>query len=261
MNQKAKTTISLLQKKLPTYEDTLLVMAFGSQVRGTEHPDSDLDILHVVRDGGNESKMADIKTLGASSHDAIEKMTILEYTDKSILDWGNLYGRAEYNAIRKGRIIFKREPVASELLKKFNGRTRSTAIRRWLEFAKSDINVGKQWKTRDVNIACFMMQRSIDACLKTVLLFRNVEFTRLVGIRAHYKLMTAADRRLILDKLDIDRIASWQYNMFNKYGKYDDHDYTYASMAARSVYDSVERLTSKAIICYYVPCQVLGFNA
>ena len=102
MNQRATVSVNSLIKALPfgAPDDLLLLSIFGSQVKGTERPDSDLDVLYVTR----TSKVLPINTL----RDAVTKTpggvtgaTVIPYGPDTITRTANVYGSVEYGVLRE----------------------------------------------------------------------------------------------------------------------------------------------------------------
>lgn len=100
MNKYGNISVNAILKMLPNTSDNLLYLAiFGSQVRGTERPDSDLDVLYVCH--------TESQSLGKVIHDTIleapggvKTTTIISHTLETIKEPSNVYGSVEYHVLR-----------------------------------------------------------------------------------------------------------------------------------------------------------------
>ena len=90
----AKSVESIMQKVLHKPPDSLLYFAiFGSQVRGEEQEDSDLDTFFVVRKS-TQSCLLEVSR-AATVEGGVEDVTIIPHVPETLLDVVNVYGTVE----------------------------------------------------------------------------------------------------------------------------------------------------------------------
>ncbi len=100
MNQRATASVNALVKALPfgAPDDLLLLSVFGSQVKGTERPDSDLDVLYVTRASLSVNTVSDTIT---KTPGGVTKATIIPHGPDTITRMANVYGSVEWGVLRE----------------------------------------------------------------------------------------------------------------------------------------------------------------
>ncbi|MDE0267039.1 MAG: nucleotidyltransferase domain-containing protein [Thaumarchaeota archaeon] len=180
MNQQAKVSVDAIREKVSKNVDTQWVIVFGSQARGDQRPDSDLDILHIVRKGcdkNNDIHHRAIKDAVDGAAGGVKDVTILVETPITIQKYGNLYGSTEYNALREGVAVY--ESKNAQHIHTYEMSNAENA-RRWLSRAYMHILYGRQLAKykrpsarsgRDT-----MWNLSVGDSLRSVLCSRGVKF-------------------------------------------------------------------------------------
>lgn len=139
MNKRGTTSVNAVLDALPfgMGDDLLLLSVFGSQVRGTERPDSDLDILFVVRTS-EASRYKAIYDTVTGTPGGVGDATIIPHIPETIARTANVYGTVEWGALREeGAITLWRSPdFGVELHRQIDYRY---GARRWLEMAEDRI--------------------------------------------------------------------------------------------------------------------------
>lgn len=175
MNERARVSIDAIRSKIPAHKDTEWVMVFGSQARGDQRPDSDLDILHIVSRWC--SKYSDvhyraIKDIIRGAPDGVQDVTILVETPLTIQKYGNLYGTTEYNALREGVVVY--ESKGAQRLHTYEMSDAESA-RRWLSLAYMQVLYGRQMRREEDRRE--MWQKSVTCSIKSLLRARGVRFS------------------------------------------------------------------------------------
>lgn len=235
MNQQSTIALKRLKNYNFSNTDVILVMAFGSQVRGDHHANSDLDILH-IDDKHTTLTMNQLCNIMGNAMN----YTILHYKKSGILDWGRLYGRPEYRALREGMIIYKKEPQASVLLKKINVEyTQKQAVRRYLKFAKSDMQDVTDYFAKDANWACCILHRAMDSSIKALLLQQGVKFPFMrSSVRAYCDLLPIGVKKQIISLLPTEkRLKKWNQALRGK--QLNQNEYKHAKNISKNIYDAV----------------------
>lgn len=98
MNKHGAASVNALRKALP-FDGLLYLTAFGSQVRGTERPDSDLDVLFVVRTS-KESCYTEVRRAVTGTPGGVEKVSIIPHIPETVAKSANVYGSLEYRVLR-----------------------------------------------------------------------------------------------------------------------------------------------------------------
>ena len=239
MNERAVASIqSIRDNILDKPPQGLLYMAvFGSQVKGTERPDSDLDIMYVVND--NSLPVSDVRR-AAKIPGGVKMVTILPRTPESLYNEVNIYGTVDYHVFhgKDTRVLYQSPDFHVMLDKKVD-----YAYCVDILVKKSEVYVYPEQDHSETlpGMACFGMHIGIDCLLQANLLSIKVlyPFTRDISVLYH---MLPPERR---PPLDVDMLADiWRRYMQCGGGKngWTHNDVREAKGMARRVYEFTVRL-------------------
>ncbi len=235
MNRRAAASIRAIRKALPFEPPGMLLLfiIFGSQVRNTQTPKSDLDILYVTRRESKQFyKAVEGAVLGARG--GVKRASIFAYTPDTIKKYANLYGMVEYGALRgyhNGEsIILYRSDTACDALDGMlpagvggcrgdeDGHNRKDVCdtawcaRRWLGRAENKMSEGLSSAEKhgvsdrdEAGFVCYMMYESIDCAVKACLLHHGIKFPFTRDIRILYGMLPPEDRM----PMDFDALGHW----------------------------------------------------
>ena len=175
MNERARVSIDAIRSKIPEHRDTEWVIVFGSQARGDQRPDSDLDILHIVNrwcSKYNDTHYHAIKNIIKGTPDGVRDVTILVETPLTIQKYGNLYGTTEYNALREGVAVYEAKDAQRLHTHEMSD---AESARRWLSLAYTQVLYGRQMKR--VEDRREMWQKSVTCSIKSLLCARGMRFS------------------------------------------------------------------------------------
>ena len=221
MNQRATASVNALVKALPfgAPDDLLLLSVFGSQVKGTERPDSDLDVLYVTRTSLPINTISDAIT---KTPGGVTGATVIPHGPDTITRTANVYGSVEWGVLR--------EQDAKTLWRSagFNVKLHADidydySAGRWLDMARNTIfPEGGCLESRPAS-ACFWMHMAISDMLKAGLISARIKFPFTRDIRVLYG-MLPAERR---PPLDVEAAAA----ILERYDK-DDKNWSRADVRA-----------------------------
>ena len=225
MNRRAAASVDAIRRALPLEPpgELLLLMVFGSQVRNTETPDSDLDILYVSRTGSGRLRES-LNGALSGARGGVPEATVFAYTPQTLEKYANLYGMPEYHALRgHGSAILYRSPDACRVLDPLtaagvggcpdDGRHRPDVqdfalwARRWLDRARHFLPPAPRAAGGGLGSAsaCHMACVSIDCAVKACLLHHRIPFPFTRDIRALCHMLPAACR----PPLDPAALSHW----------------------------------------------------
>lgn len=196
MNKHGAASVNAIHKALPL--DGLLYLAiFGSQVKGTERPDSDLDVLFVVRDS-ESSCYPKVRRVITEAPGGVKKVTIIPHIPESIARMANVYGSVEYGVLREddARTLYRSADFGVELQRGIDYRY---CAQRWLEKAKTYILSNDDWS----ELTGSWLYNGIDCLLRASLMAIGVKFPYTPDLHMLYD-MLPPDRR---PSLDLDMLA------------------------------------------------------
>ena len=238
MNQRATASVNALIKALPfgAPDDLLLLSIFGSQVKGTERPDSDLDVLYVTR----TSKILPINTISnaiTKTPGGVTKATIIPHGPDTITRTANVYGSVEYGVLREqcAKTLWR---AAGFNVKLHPDIDYDYSAGRWLDMAKNIIFPEECLESRPAS-TCFWMHMAISNMLKAGLISARIKFPFTRDVRVLYG-MLPAERR---PPLDVEAAAA----ILERCDK-DDKNWSRADVrAATHMAKQVYRFTNKTI--------------
>ena len=94
---------NLIERVRGVVEPTRIVL-FGSAACGAMRPDSDLDVLVVVREGVDTRDVT--RLINRSMIGFPVAVDVVVATETDILSYGNTYGLVYYPALREGRELY-----------------------------------------------------------------------------------------------------------------------------------------------------------
>lgn len=255
MNRRVEDSISTLRQNLPNHRDTVMVVLFGSQARGDQRPDSDIDILHVVKGNCHRWDQRHFDAI----RNALKRVwsprkkdvNVMVENTRSIKKRWNLYGMMEHRAISEGRIVYKQQPYADRLLGQYRELPDAEAARRWVLLAKKVMNEGARYRVdgrMDYGFSCQMMHDAVDGALRALLLHNGVRFPFVRDCGPLYGMLPD---RSVVGPHDMDRIARW--GRWRKRGadggptdepQPSPEEYAYMQNAARDIIDRARSIVN-----------------
>ena len=225
--------------------DSVLLVLFGSRARGTASMRSDVDLYHIVRkDKWADSNWSAISSAGRVPN-GLQRYTVLTDTTQTFKKYGNLYGTAEYWALREGHIIYEArgaDRVKSNIIDYSRADVRVCA-EQWLNLAKQHLSEGRTYVDNDgnmdVDFTCHMARKSIEDSVKAVLLNSRVKFPFVRDLRVLNDMLPLASRMMM--GLDLERVDEWhwrqRYTHSLTWGDYDE-----AVRSAQSIYEKASNV-------------------
>lgn len=132
MNERGAASLNALRHALPI-DGLLYLSVFGSQVKGTERPDSDLDALMVSAEPSCRRAIRDAITRAPGG---VSDATVLPHTPETVERMANVYGSVEYGVLRGvgSMELYRADGFDIEL---HSGIDYAYSARRYLETVKS----------------------------------------------------------------------------------------------------------------------------
>ncbi len=272
MNRRAAASVRSIRNGLLSDPPAglLLFIIFGSQVRNTQSPDSDLDILCITRTGSKKFYESLCNVL-AGTRGGVKQATVFEHTPRTIGRNANLYGTPEYHALRdyhkgESRILY-RSPVACRALDPLlpagvggcpaNGHNGpDTCDTAWcadwyLRISARRLSAGRSWARSTDNLglnlepACNTLYDSIGHSMKACLLARRIMFPYARDQRVLYGLLPP-DCRPSPD-LDLGALHHWGSRRIKLGSRtYEPQDVDRATRSARRMYSLASKLVRSA---------------
>ena len=232
MNRRATISVNALRKAFEKDDNILLCIIFGSQARGTERLNSDLDVLCILKRITLKQKVGryrhirlskwghikEIQNITKNTKGAVRSMNTLietQYTLKTNTD-ATLYGTILYRALHEGIIIYKGK--GSEKIIRDYIENPFTNLRRhadlWLQKAFRDIDNTKNLPSHMVDIGCDNIERAIHCMLRALLLSRSIQFPFGRNFKILYDILDKKERETLFKDIDIRRILQWGETRF-----------------------------------------------
>lgn len=231
MDKRAVASLKAIRAALPfNHPDTklLYMAAFGSQVRGTERPDSDLDIFYVVDDWSFDFDMA-VKRAGRRAPGGMHDINTFSYSLSDVREHANLYGSPIHDVLRGiggVDVMYQAERLDCLLAEPDLG----WCAAEWLDIAGIHLRraVGD-----DHGVICFHASLVIDYSLRSCLLHFGVRFPRTRDIRVLHGMLPVDIR------LDLEAVNYWRDHIKHPDNHYSEEDARTAVEAARRTHDIV----------------------
>ena len=204
MNEMGVASVNAIIRELPfgIPDDLLLLSIFGSQVKGTERPDSDLDVLFVVRTS-EASPYDTVRDAITKTPGGVTGATIIPHTPDTITWTANVYGTVEWGVLREdgARTLYRSADFDVKLHTDINY---DYSAGRWLDMARKDIFPEMDRSESRPGSACFWTYLAACNLLRAALLSAGMTFPFTRDIRVLYG-MLSPDRR---PPLDVDTVEA-----------------------------------------------------
>lgn len=243
MDKRAAASVDAIRKALPFEPagELLLLSIFGSQVKGTETIQSDLDVLFVVRTEFLSFYKIIHDTIRGTP-DGIKEVSILPRTTKTIRKSCNVYGSVEYSVLRENDAITLYRsadfdvPLDTEIDYEY-------CAERWLHLAEKTIFPKQRYLESKPGLNCFHMRNAIDYLLRTNLMSIKVRFPFTRKVRVLYE-MLPPERR---PPLELATIESWErYREDRDDDSRTEFDVQVATTMAKNVYEFTSKIIKTA---------------
>ena len=179
MNEQARASVDALREQMPKHRGIVCLVVFGSQARGDERPDSDLDVLCVVGDqyGGGREERSQYRDMVLGIIGGATDATVLVETPASLRTSGSLYGTAAYRALREGMVVWGGENMG---LVHTHEMAPAEAAWRWLALSYIRLERGRQMERVVGGGALSSLggtwASSVEFALNAALCYRRVRF-------------------------------------------------------------------------------------
>ena len=241
MNERATASVNAIIKALPfdIPDDLLLLSIFGSQAKGTERPDSDLDVLFVVRTS-KASPYTAVRDAITKTPGGVTKTTIIPHTPDTVAWTANVYGTVEWGVLREqgAKTLWR---AADFDIKQHPDIDYDYSAGRWLDMARKDIFPEEDYSGSWPGTACFWTYLAACNLLRAGLMSARIKFPFTRDIRVLYG-MLSPDRRPPLDVDAVDAVRA-------RYDKdSDEKNWSRADvLAARNMVKPAYRFTRRMI--------------
>ena len=198
MNEQGGASVNALLKALPfgMSENLLLLSIFGSQVKGTERPDSDLDVLFVAQKPDGLCFRTIHNTI-TEAPGGVKKVTIIPHNLETVSRTANVYGTVEYGVLREegARTLYRSANFDVRLHSEIDY---EYSAGRWLDMARKYIFPEEDYSERLPGSTCFDMHLAIVNLLRVGLMTCGVRFPFTRDVSVLYE-MLPSERRPPLD--------------------------------------------------------------
>lgn len=230
----AKSVQSIMQNVLYEPPESLLYFAiFGSQVRGTEREDSDLDVMFVTAE--DDSLPASTVRRAAKIPGGVKMVTILPHTPESMADDANVYGTVEYGVLRgDGSKVLYRSPEFHIQLGLEIDYGHSAEY--WLKNAETYVFPVKDYSELLPGMTCFKAYLAVDSLLRASLMAVGTKFPFTHDLHVLYG-MLPSERRPPVDIGVVMTIWNRYFAAGNKNGDWSLDDVRVAKETAKQAYE------------------------
>lgn len=227
MNRRAVISVNALRKKFAKDDNVLLCIVFGSQARGTERPDSDLDLLCVLKRITLKHKVGryrhirlskwghikEIQNVIINTKGAVRSMNTLVETQNTLktnID-ATLYGTTLYRALHEGVIVYKGKGSENIIQKyvenPFNNPRRHADA--WMKKAFDDMDSAKKLPPYMADVGCDSMERAIHCMLRALFISRGIQFPFGRNFKGLHDMLDKKERETLFNGIDTKRILQW----------------------------------------------------
>ena len=190
MNKWGCNSLTALRQYVSTHQTPNLIscIVFGSQVRNEEQPDSDLDVMCIVR---RLSKMFNVHAIShvlSNVKGGTQLSVPLVRTFNVFKLDANVYGTVHYNVLHEKRAvwiggthnIFDMRKLVKHPVKNYL----QWSAKRHIQFSIDTFNRGRKWHQDtlsgkaevDLTIPLLQFYQAVDFALKAVLLYNSIKF-------------------------------------------------------------------------------------
>ena len=191
MNRRATASVNSLVKALPfdIPDDLLLLSIFGSQVKGTERPDSDLDVLYVTRTSLPINTISDAIT---KTPGGVTGATVIPHGPDTITRTANVYGSVEWGVLREqgAKTLWRAADFDVNLHSEIDY---DYSAGRWLDMARKLLFPQEDYGSWS-GLDCLQAHMAACNLLRAILLSARMTFPLTRDIRVLYE-MLSPDRR------------------------------------------------------------------
>ncbi|MDE0090599.1 MAG: hypothetical protein OXP12_04500 [Thaumarchaeota archaeon] len=243
-SKRLQRSLRAIQVACDRNPDSVLLVLFGSRARGGASGKSDADFYHIVRkDKWSDANYGVVDRSGRVPS-GLQRYTVLVDTIRTFEKYGNLYGTAEYWALREGHVVYEAPGagrVKSRIIDYSKADVRVCAPR-WLGLARRHLSEGRTYADKyrdgrvDADFTCHMARKSIEDSAKAVLLHDRVKFPFVRSLRVLCGLHPPVSQ--MTKDLDLDRVDSWHAR--HRRGRarpLTRNDYDDAMRSAQSIYE------------------------
>lgn len=235
MDKRAAASLKAIRDALPfNHPNTklLYMVAFGSQVRGTERPDSDLDVFYVVDDWSFGFDMA-VKRTGRRAPGGMRDINTFSYSLSAVQEQANLYGSPVHDVLRGigGVDVMYQDEKFDHLIAEPD---LDWCAAEWLDTAGVYLRraVGD-----DRGAVCFHASLAIDYSLRSCLLHYGIRFPHTRDIRVLHGMLPPSDVRL-----DLGAVNHWRDYIKHSDNHYSEEDARTAVEAAKQTCEVVRSI-------------------
>ena len=234
MNERGGVSVNALLKALPfdMSDNLLLLSIFGSQVKGTERPDSDLDALFVARKPDGLCYRTIHNTI-TKAPGGVKKVTLIPHNLETVSRTANVYGTVEYGILREdgARTLYKSADFDVQLHLEIDY---EYSAGRWLDMAEKYIFPKEDYSERWPGSTCFDMYLAIVNLLRAGLMACRARFPFTRDVQVLYDMLPPEKR----PSLDVDAAVSIRkkYDKNKNEKNWSQEDVAKALEMAKQVY-------------------------
>ena len=259
MNAQAALTVNAIKAELTKPKTSRLLLRFvlfGSQIRGTETPKSDLDVLYIAR---NSSMLTEFYKRISAVTSKVKKDNgapvyhNFAFYPKTIRKFANIYGTVEYNVLRgltQTHTLYEaldaKDVIRRQILVADDDDDLTHSLK-WLRLAEQNLlrQSSHNFYQHHTNRICFSMAYSIACALRACLLNAHIRFSSDIHMRDMRKLYDLLPLKYRMPMPDFAELDKWFQHGLNKTCTLQDADY--ATKAAKAVYKFTQEMISSPV--------------